>query len=202
MPRGYSTSGGGVDITGVHWPTVAAALRDGPKEIRLQFNRDTRDIARPIMGKMRNAVEDTSASATSTSSSRAQYGRATWAAMRGRSGPLTFNAMARYGGGLRASVGRTLQLSRRAGGQLIGLRIDANTGRMPAGQRSLPAYMDQGHWRHPVLGNRNAWVTQTVSPAGWFTHTAIQSLPIVRAQSEQIVDRALEQIADRMDAAG
>ena len=54
--------------------------------------------------------------------------------------------------------------------------------------------MDEGTWRHPVMGNRHAWVTQTVSPAGWFTTTARQSLPKVRPEAEAAIQEALDKI--------
>ncbi len=35
----------------------------------------------------------------------------------------------------------------------------------------LPARTNEGRWRHPVMGNKNVWVTQT-SRQGWFDGTA------------------------------
>ena len=209
MPRGYSggSGGGSVSVSGVNWSAVAAALRDVPKEIRTEFNRRTREIGKPIMSAMREAVQGTSASVSSSGGS--QYRRLAWSAGHRSSGPMTFRAARRFsglsaggGGGLRASVGRTLQLTRRASGELIGIRIDSNSGRMPPGERSLPGYMDEGTWRHPVMGNRHAWVTQTVSPTGWFTTTARQSLPKVRPEAEAAIQEALDKIGAHIDAAG
>lgn len=202
MPRGYSGGGGlAVTVSGVDWDQVAAALRDGPKEIRLEFNRRTRQIAQPVIVKMKAAVMGTSASAGSTGGASAA--RSGWLANRGR-GPMTARQFGRFGGGtgLRAAVAGTLRVSRRAGGQLAGFRIDAEGSRMPGDQRKLPAYMDVGRWAHPVMGNTHAWVTQTVTPTGWFTKTARESLPLVREQAIEAIDEALDKVAAHVDAAG
>ena len=193
--------GGGpvVDVSGVNWPAVAAALRDGPREVRNEFNARTRRIAQPVINRMKAAVQGTSASASSTGGGSAAR------AAHLLSGPMTyrrFAGIAAGGTGLRAAVGNTLHVSRRTGGSLMGLRIDSQGSRMPGDQRKLPAYMDVGQWRHPVLGNRAAWVTQTVAPTGWFTKTARESLPLVRDQATEAVAEALDKIGARVDAAG
>lgn len=191
-----------VGVSGVNWAQVSAALADGPRTIRTQLTRDTSKIGRPIINRMKDAVQATSSSASS--SGYASMARGRFAAMRGRSGPMTFASFARYGGGigLRSSVASTLRMSRRTGGNLMGIRIDSNTGRMPANARRLPVYMDEGSWRHPVLGNRHAWVTQTVTPTGWFTRTAHQSLDDAREAITDSVNRALDEVARHVDAAG
>ena len=95
MPRGYS-GGGSVSVSGVNWSAVAAALQDGPKEIRTEFNRRTREIGKPIMSAMREAVQGTSASVSSSGGS--QYRRLAWSAGHRSSGPMTFRAARRFSG--------------------------------------------------------------------------------------------------------
>ena len=202
MPAGY----GGVDIeiTGVEWGRAAAAVKSLDKEIFRDLSREIGRIAKPMVDDMRQAVQATSASAGGGGSiSSATASRAAFSISRSR-GAMTARKFTGIVGrsGLRAAVARSVQVQRRTSGSTAGVRIKANAGSMPADQRTLPAYMDQGSWRHPVLGNRSAWVTQTVTPSGWFTKTAATSGGKVRAQIMDVTADAIAEVARKLDAAG
>ena len=53
--------------------------------------------------------------------------------------------------------------------------------------------IDRGRLRHPVFGNRNAWVTQEVKP-GWWSQTLQEQAPEVRHE----VVSALDEVARRL----
>lgn len=52
---------------------------------------------------------------------------------------------------------------------------------------------ERGRLRHPVFGNRDRWVTQTVKP-GWFTATLEEHAPEVRQQLVQVIDDVARQL--------
>lgn len=202
MPAGY----GGVDIqiTGVEWARAAAAIKSLDREIFRDLSREIGRIAKPMVDDMREAVQATSSSASGGGSiSSATASRAAFTLSRSR-GALTVRKFTGIVGrsGLRAAVARSVQVQRRTSGSTAGVRIKANPGSMPADQRKLPAYMDEGRWRHPVLGNRSAWVTQTVSPSGWFTDTAAKSGGKVRGEIMEVTAAAVAEVARKLDAAG
>lgn len=207
MPRGYGSSGSGgieIEVTGVDWARAAAAVKALDRDLFRDLSREIGRIAKPMVDDMRQAVQATSSSAGGGGSiSSATAGRAAFTLSRSR-GALTARKFAGVVGrsGLRAAVARSVQVQRRTSGSSAGVRIKANASSMPADQRSLPAYMDEGSWRHPVLGNRAAWVTQTVTPPGWFTKTAATSGGKVRAEIMQVTADAVSETARRLDAAG
>ncbi|WP_182379821.1 hypothetical protein [Nocardioides sp. WS12] len=76
-------------------------------------------------------------------------------------------------GGLAQAVAKSRIGTRtRMSGKRVGVRIEAKNG-MDIKR------LDQGRLRHPVFGNRKAWVEQTVKP-GWFSEPIKRRLPEVR----------------------
>jgi hypothetical protein len=76
--------------------------------------------------------------------------------------------------GLRASIARSVKIKVRMTGATAGVRVYVDRKALPHSQRNLPAAMnDPGGWRHPVWGNRKAWVQQTGGP--WWTSTVRQA---------------------------
>jgi hypothetical protein len=79
-----------------------------------------------------------------------------------------------------------------------GVRIRVNNGSL-GNARKLPAYIDAGKtWRHPVMGNRRAWVSQTASEPGWFTKTGLQHHPQIKREVTEILMRYAAQMAARL----
>lgn len=69
------------------------------------------------------------------------------------------------GTGLRTRIAAAIGVQIRTGAKTAGVRIRVASSRMPADQRKLPRALDVSRgWRHPVYGNRNAWVTQDGHP--------------------------------------
>jgi hypothetical protein len=64
-------------------------------------------------------------------------------------------------GGLNRQIRKGVGIRTRAAGKSVGVRIVAKN-------RYAIKSMDKGRLRHPVFGNRDVWVAQSV-PAGWFT---------------------------------
>lgn len=178
--RGAASGSLNIEVTGADWAAAATAVRRLNPEIARQLDRDIVRITRPVVQRLQAAVRGLSTSAT------------------GGSGPRT---LASGSTGLRAATANSIQVSRRTSGRGAGVRIRVNPARMPAGKQALPVLMDQGSWRHPVMGNRSAWVTQTVSPSGWFTRTVTESWPWVRRAVMDATDEALQRVGRQLNAA-
>jgi len=86
-------------------------------------------------------------------------------------------------------------------GDQAGVRVTMVRSRMAAripGQNSdeLGWHLDEGSWRHPVYGNRHAWVAQGSSISGWFSDTADRMAP----KAVEEIDRVLGEFAERLAA--
>ena len=92
---------------------------------------------------------------------------------------------------LRGRVAGATRLQVRTGGRAAGVRIRVAK---KAGLGLLPRHLNRGEWRHPVFGNREVWVTQTVPP-GWFDRPAKAGAPAVRRRLLEVLDEVAEQIA-------
>lgn len=188
-------------ISTADWSKAASALKHSDKDLYKALRKAVRDAAKPLLTDMRKAVKSIDSSASGGGGGG--NARAAWA-LRGHAGTssgvlLASGLAAKAAGrsGLRDTVARSTRVKIRDSGAQAGARIAVEG--MPPDQRSLPAYLDQGSWRHPVMGNRHAWVTQTASPPGWFTKTAEQHLPKARQKVEAATKGALDAIARRAD---
>lgn len=93
--------------------------------------------------------------------------------------------------GLRKRVARTVKLRVRTGGSAAGVRVVAGPRGTDVGQ--LARYMNKGRWRHPVYGNRENWVNQTVPP-GWFDRPTEHAGPPARREIAEAMARIRRQI--------
>lgn len=68
--------------------------------------------------------------------------------------------------GLRASMAKAVTLTVRTSGRQAGVSLRVDGRKMPAGQGSLPAYMEGSKrpWRHPVYGDTDVQVAQPAHP--------------------------------------
>jgi hypothetical protein len=65
---------------------------------------------------------------------------------------------------------------------------------MPAGQETLPGYMEgRGRWRHPVYGDTAVWVPQDPHP--YFESAVNEHLPAVEAGVMAAVDETATQLS-------
>ncbi len=77
---------------------------------------------------------------------------------------------ARSRSGLRATVARSLTTQIAASGRSASARIKVDQNKLPPNQRKLPYWMEKGHWRHPIFGNKERWAGQNSTP-DWFNGT-------------------------------
>lgn len=93
------------------------------------------------------------------------------------------------GRGLRATIARAVRTTAKASGKSASVRVEVNTKLLPEDQRELPWWINAGAWRHPVFGNRETWVQQTVTPKGWFDRS-------MRKNGGKVRDGAVKVIGD------
>ena len=75
------------------------------------------------------------------------------------------------------------------GAKELGLTLGIDRRRM-GDQRSLPAHMNKGSWRHPLFGDRDHWYV-TRSRRGWFSNT-------VRNKVVPMMNRAMARSAHKI----
>ncbi len=101
--------------------------------------------------------------------------------------------------GLRNAIAGSVRVSTKTGGHEASVSVTAGSSKLPADQRGLPQALNKGRWRHPYFGT-SRWVTQQVSPPGWFTKTAAESAPFVTAQMAQTIDKYAAKIVAKAAA--
>lgn len=91
-------------------------------------------------------------------------------------------------GGLARQVAKEPQrIQVRTGARTAGVRVVV--GKRAGGAQAA----NRGFIRHPVFGNRDVWVTQSVPP-GWFDDTLRDSAPEVRRGLERAIETVAEQV--------
>ena len=186
------------DITinpGGDWSKTVKALKGADKIIRLELGKEIRQVSAPIVADMRSAIKGWDSVATSTGGGRSQRARVHIERSRKATAAraVAQKRLARGGFGLRDTIAKSLQTKISLAGKRQGVRIRVDTGKLGHQARSLPRRIDTGTWRHPVYGNRNAWVEQK-GQSGWFSDTAARHLPGARRGIMAAMDKAMKKI--------
>jgi len=92
---------------------------------------------------------------------------------------------------LRATIASAITIRTVGSG---GVRIRVDKGRLPPDMRGLPARIDEGHWRHPVYGNRRRWASQYGRP--WWGATIRRHEPRIRARVQRVLDDVKRLLGD------
>ena len=192
----------GVELVGVRFARVSAELKAADPKLQRKMLRGLRTSSEPVKQAMMNAAGDLSFKGMGTDARigwaralhrRARTIRSLFMPGYGQavSEPWKSRAKGGQGGiGLRSSIANSLVLSVSGGGASPAIKIRAVPGRMPGHNAgNLPAATDKGYWRHPVMGNRNAWAGQAASPPGWFTKTGPQHFTEVQTAMGKVIDQ-------------
>lgn len=185
-----------VEIRGTaEFRVVAAKLKAaGNGELRRELAKKMRAAAQPVVDAMRQAVM-----ATSSAGVRGGGGqrRREHTVSRARKPTELIKRRAAEGRGLRATVGRSLRTKVSTGPRSAKVEIRSQTKLMPLGQRKLPGHMNTGKWRHPVFDptRKRPWVTQTVTPPGWFDRPANKGGRKIRNSAADAVNDINRKIA-------
>ena len=192
---------GGSSISGADFGAVGKALGQFDKVARKELLAGARAAARPILVQARANVMATNASNRSSGGLNSGAGRRTRAQLSSGKSQITERRVrsAQRRSGLRASAARSLRIVARDNGKFwSGVKVKAEGNRMPADQRRLPKRMNRGSWRHPVMGNRHAWVTQVVTPDNWFDRAARDGRGQATRKLSLAVNKAAVQLASAM----
>lgn len=148
-------------------------MRVAGKDLATNMRKEIRVVAKPVVDDMKDTVQ---AMPMPASRGATPY--------TGPTGPGGISS--RIAGAVKVQVAQS------------GVRIRVATGSLGDASK-LPGYMDAGKtWRHPVMGNRKAWVSQRAARDGWFTKTGIEHHPKIRRQVMEILTRYATQLAARL----
>jgi hypothetical protein len=214
-------------IEGADFAAVSRALNAVDKSLRKTMNEELRAAAKPVVDDMKASVLglDSSAKSKGSASARREIHRSnqrkaeTEAAFAKR---LAKNPKAKRrtaesdsayaaritkkvnkgGSGLRSTIARAIHVKIADTGWRIGVRVRVDGTKLPPGQKYLPRGLDSVKgWRHPVFGDKEAFVTQYGNPPGWFTSTAKAHRPFTRKRIEQVVEKYAKELAARIQRA-
>ncbi len=172
-----------VEIRGTaEFRATAAKLRAaGQGAVVREMAKKMRETAKPAVEAAQRSVTATEASGSRGGGGQARRAFTVEQAGRRRAVSEATKRRAFKQRGLRATVARTIKAKVKTGARSAVLQIRSDAKRMPHNQRSLPEHMNTGKWRHPVFnrklaggphgrghGRGKVWVTQTVTPPGWF----------------------------------
>lgn len=170
---------------------IAAKLGRGT-ELRREFGKKMRDIARDAVKAERAAVMGISSKARHTKRQRAMHAANQ---LRNRKN-ITDRKIetALKGAGLRKSIANSINAIIRYQGADVGVRIRAQSSKMPPGMQRLPQLTNKGSWTHPILGKAPGSVRQTTSPPQWWSKTRDQVRQKARADFDQLLQEYAKKI--------
>ncbi|MFD9943196.1 hypothetical protein ACFWYW_14615 [Nonomuraea sp. NPDC059023] len=185
-----------VRITGAEQLSrLSQRLKDaGRKDLNKELNKAIRTAAKPAVADTKRAINTLPVRGARGGGGR-QRERHHYDRSRAKDEDKR-KLRAQRSSGLRATVASAVRLKIRTGRTSRGtrVRIEVDSGRLPADQRNLPRHLDNPKgWRHPVFGNDEVWVAQFGRP--WFASTIRRHLPTVRAA----VQTALNTIATKIE---
>lgn len=148
-------------------------MRSADKDMARHMRKEIRTAAKPVVDDMKSTIAGMSLPAT------------------GGAEPYTGPAGA---GGITSRIAAATRVSIAQNG----VRIRVATGALGNASR-LPGYIDAGTtWRHPVMGNRKAWVSQSAAEPGWFSRTGLEHHPQIKRQVTEILTRYASLLAAKL----
>jgi hypothetical protein len=160
----------------------------GDRGLVRDMRREMRTAARPLQAAAQHNVQSLSSRGVRGSGKHTRAGFDT-----ARSRRITEQVRIRAAGrsGLRASTARATRIEVTNSARTARVRLKVNRAMLPPDQRLLPAHLNTGRWRHPVMGNRTRWVQQTATPPHWFDRAAQTHGPSARRAGIAVVERTL-----------
>lgn len=146
--------------------------RAGRRDVTKEAGKRARELLKPVVPEIRNAVRNTPGRAGHQRSARAVADRPR---------------------GLRDATARGVQIKVSFSGQYAGVRLRVDTRHFPDGQKHLPKYLEgiYERWRSPNWG-RDEWKQQQSHP--FFYVTVRPHVPRVRAGMREIADGMADEL--------
>lgn len=168
---GYIT----IDIRDQDIKNMLRVMRSAGRDLRRDMGKEIRHVAKPVLDDMKDTIEAMPLPVVSGYGVNAYNGPSGAGGISGRIAAATKISI----------TGR-------------GVRIRVATGAL-GNASNLPGYIDAGvTWRHPVMGNRRAWVGQRAARDGWFTKTGLKHHPQIKREVTEILMRYAAQMAARL----
>ena len=151
---------------------MARAVANGPDHLRYQYDRTLRNAAQKTLRDVKQAARRVPI--VGFPAGKRKY-----------RGPSTPKA-------LRARIAAAVKLDLHTGTLSPRAQYMVMTAQVGAGR--VPEYIESGkRWRHPIMGNRNAWASSQGKP--WFEVTVTRSRPTW----ERAVNTAVERTAQAIE---
>lgn len=172
---------------------VAAGLAKASPELRREFGKEMRKIAKTAVTAERQAVLGLSSKAQHTRKQSAIHAANQ---LRGRKKVTEKSVMnALQGAGLRKSISNSINAIIRYQGADVGVRIRAQSSKMPPGMQRLPQLTNRGSWSHPIFGKGGNTVRQTTSPPGWWSKAREEIYKQARKDFERLLQEYGNKVA-------
>lgn len=94
--------------------------------------------------------------------------------------------------GTRAKIAGAVVADIRTAGEDPRVRFRVGASRLPDTLKNMPRKFDDGKWRHPVMGNRDVWASQTSRP--WWWPPIRDHIKDFRAAIDTVLDDVKEKI--------
>lgn len=151
---------------------MARAVADGPDHLRENLGVAVRRATRPTLRDAKRAIM----------TNRIVGYRVGGRRYRGPDGPK----------GLRAAIANAVAAEVNVGSLSPRVRFVVRTYQL-GDRRKLPGYIESGRrWRHPILGNRRAWASQSGQP--WFEKAISKNRPLFEQRVNEAVTRTARAI--------
>ncbi|MCP2168134.1 hypothetical protein [Goodfellowiella coeruleoviolacea] len=173
--------------------TAAKLKAAGRGDLVREMAREMRTAARPVVQDAQRSVQSLASRAVRGGGGQA---RRAYDVSRSRRATDRVQDRAFRRRGLRATIARAVRTQVSTGARSASVRIRTNRSMLPPDQRKLPRLMNKGAWRHPVMGNRDRWVEQKVTPEGWFDKPMLRGGPQVRRAAVSVVDDIVKKLAE------
>jgi len=174
-----------VDVTpGPGFNELAGRLRRAPKEVRKELNRAIKSATADAERELKAAILSLDAKGTAGGGGSRRSAHNTTA-----SGRLPKHT------GLRKNISRGITRKITYSGFRTGVRIRVDGKYLPADQQTLLKLTNSGKtFRHPVAGNRNAWVSQQFGPGHWFDDVMKRRGPRIMQEIDAAARRAMDSL--------
>lgn len=113
-------------------------------------------------------------------------------AIRGkRTGRKPLFTAAMPGTAIRARISRVTELDISSSAGDPHVRFQVQSGRL-GNASSLPFHIENGRWRHPIMGNRSSWAAQTGSP--WFYDEIKSDVKLFEDECDKAIDKTIQSL--------
>lgn len=151
---------------------MARAVADGPDHLRDNLGTAVRRATRPTLRDAKRAIQTNRIVGYPTGGRRYR-------------GPNTDK-------GLRQAIANAVDAEVHVGTLSPRVRFVVRTYQL-GNRRKLPEYIESGtRWRHPIMGNRKAWASQSGRP--WFEKSVQRNRPLFETRVNDAVTRTARAI--------